>query len=64
MTYIYGGLLLVLILLKLTGQTAITSWTWRWVLSPLWLPAVVYLLLFAVGFIVGWLFPAQKNPQQ
>lgn len=41
----FGGLLAVaFIVLKLTG---VISWSWRWVLAPLWLP-VALLLAFAV----------------
>lgn len=41
-----GALLILFIVLKLTG---VVSWSWLWVLSPLWIPfAVVFVVL---GFI-------------
>ena len=45
----FAGLLAILfICLKLTGYI---SWSWWWVLSPLWIPFVVVLLI--VGVIFG-----------
>ena len=38
-----GILLVVFIVLKLTGTIA---WSWWWVLSPLWLPALILLVAF------------------
>lgn len=39
---ISGALLIVFIVLKLTGQI---HWSWWWVLSPLWIPVVVVIIL-------------------
>ena len=36
-------LLIVFIILKLTGTI---TWSWWWVLSPLWLPALILLVAF------------------
>lgn len=45
----FAGLLTVLFIgLKLTG--AIT-WSWWWVLSPLWLGWAIVLLIVAIGLI-------------
>ena len=42
----FCGLLTILFVgLKLTGYI---SWSWWWVLSPMWIPACLYILLF------GW----------
>ena len=42
----FGGLLtLIFITLKLTG---VITWSWWWVLSPLWIPVVLFLALFGV----------------
>ena len=30
-------LFLVFLILKLTGETAVASWSWWWVTSPLWI---------------------------
>ena len=37
-------LAIVFITLKLAGIGAVASWSWWWVLSPLWIPAAVALL--------------------
>ena len=48
----FSGLLTVLFIgLKLTGYI---TWSWWWVLSPLWIPAVIVLVILAVLF--GYLF--------
>jgi len=45
----FAGLLgIVFIVLKLCGEI---TWSWIWVLSPLWLPAVVFFCL-ALGFLI------------
>lgn len=50
-----GGVLLPLLTvlfvgLKLTGHIA---WSWWWVLSPLWLPIVVFLTLGLVLYLIA-----------
>jgi len=46
----FTGILTVLFVgLKLTGYI---SWSWWWVLSPLWIPAVVIILIGVIGFII------------
>lgn len=45
----FGGLLLlVFIVLKLTG---VISWSWWWVLAPLWLPVSLFFAFAAFAFI-------------
>ena len=47
-----GLLALVFITLKLTG---VITWSWLWVLSPIWIPfsvAVVALLIVFVAYLV------------
>lgn len=39
-----GLLTIVFIVLKLVG---VISWSWLWVLSPLWISAILIILLFA-----------------
>ena len=48
-----GTLLLVLFIgLKLGG---VISWSWWWVLSPLWLPfAIIIPIAIVVGVIIGF----------
>lgn len=44
------GLLTVLFIgLKLTGYI---TWSWLWVLSPIWIPFSLTLLLFLVFFVI------------
>lgn len=42
------GALVILVVLKLFK---VISWSWIWVLSPLWIPAVVA-VLYAIMFIL------------
>lgn len=42
-------LTLVFIVLKLCG---VVSWSWWWVLSPIWIPIVLVLLLLLLG--IAW----------
>jgi hypothetical protein len=41
-------LALIFITLKLTGYI---TWSWLWVLSPLWIPIAIVIWLFIVAFI-------------
>ena len=41
-------LAIVFIVLKLTG---VITWSWLWVLAPLWIPAVVLIAICIVVFI-------------
>lgn len=47
-----GWLALIFITLKLTGYI---TWSWWWVLAPLWAPLVVALVIFLVAFIIVFL---------
>ncbi len=40
---------LIFITLKLLGITEVATWSWWWVLAPIWLPLI---LLFVVVFII------------
>lgn len=47
----FSTLLLILFIgLKLTG---VITWSWWWVLSPIWLPMVLGMLLVILILIVG-----------
>ena len=47
----FAGMLAILfIALKLLGYI---SWSWVWVLSPIWISFLLYILLFAIGIIVA-----------
>lgn len=48
----FAGLLtIVFIVLKLTG---VITWSWWWVLSPIWISAIIAIVVFviALGFII------------
>lgn len=57
----FGALFLVFLVLKLTGNTVVATWSWWWVTAPLWLPAsigisimgITALILFLLALIVG-----------
>lgn len=44
-----GLLQIVFITLKLLGKI---SWSWGWVLSPMWISAIVVVLILLIIFIV------------
>ena len=45
-------LLLLFIALKLTGHI---TWSWWWVLSPIWIPIAVTVLLFSIWVLVVYI---------
>ena len=46
----FPGLLTVLFIgLKLTGHI---SWSWGWVLSPLWISALLVIAFLSIAFII------------
>lgn len=47
----FGMLANVFIALKLMGHI---TWSWWWVLSPLWLPTVVALGIVVIGYGLWW----------
>ena len=47
----FVGLLTILfIALKLLCKI---SWSWVWVLSPLWIPVAISIILIIIAFIIG-----------
>ena len=49
----FAGLLaIVFIVLKLVG---IIDWSWWWVLSPIWISALVALVIMAIAFVFYWI---------
>lgn len=51
-----GALAVVFITLKLIGVSKVATWSWWWVLSPLWISFAVWLVVLMVAFsIVFWL---------
>ena len=49
----FGLLTILFIGLKLGN---VIDWSWWWVLSPLWLPITIVLVIFAVCGIFYWVF--------
>lgn len=48
----FAGLLFLLFLgLKLGG---VITWPWVWVFAPIWIPALIVLVVILVGLIVAW----------
>lgn len=45
-----GLLTIVFIVLKLCG---IIAWSWWWVLSPLWISAIGWVILLIVALLIG-----------
>lgn len=55
------GLLLLFIGLKLTGYI---TWSWWWVLAPMWIPAVLAFLFVILYFITGGTINELKRKAQ
>lgn len=48
-----GGILgIVFIILKLVG---VISWSWIWVLSPIWISAILSVVFLVISAILKWL---------
>lgn len=50
-----GLLAIVFITLKLVGVSVVATWSWWWVVSPLWIPLATALAVFAVIMIFAGL---------
>ena len=50
-----GLLAIVFITLKLVGISAVATWSWWWVVSPLWIPLAIALAVFVVIMIFAGL---------
>ena len=49
----FGGLLtIVFIVLKLLG---VISWSWLWVLSPIWISTILGIALIVIAVILYWI---------
>ena len=46
-----GALTIAFIVLKLTH---LIEWSWLWVLSPIWIPVSLSLLMFVIAKIFDW----------
>ena len=55
----FSGLLTVLFIgLKLTGYI---SWSWLWVLSPLWIPLTIFLVIGSILFLGAFVITLLDN---
>jgi hypothetical protein len=55
----FAGLLTILFIgLKLTGNI---TWSWWWVLSPLWLPITVILAIIGIGLFCVYSWDVYEN---
>ena len=45
-----GALTLVFIVLKLVG---VINWSWVWVLSPIWIPIMLLIIIFLIGELLS-----------
>jgi len=48
-----GLLFVIFLVLKLAGVGAVASWSWWWVTAPLWMPAILFLAVFFLVFLIG-----------
>lgn len=48
-TGFFGLLTIVFITLKLTGYI---TWSWWWVLAPMWMPLAIILPIFIIGVLL------------
>ena len=44
-----GLLTIVFIVLKLVG---VIKWSWLWVLSPIWIPALIVIVLLVIAWFI------------
>lgn len=49
----FGILALIFITLKLAGIGVVANWSWWWVLSPLWIPTAITLVVL-LGIFLAW----------
>ena len=45
----FGALTLLFIALKLCG---VINWSWVWVLAPLWISFIVFLIVLFIGILI------------
>lgn len=55
-----GALFLVFLILKLT---AVVLWSWWWVISPIWIPAAIGIIMLIISIIRVVLYVKEYNRQ-
>ena len=46
-----GALTILFIALKLLG---VLSWRWLWVLSPIWISVLIWVVIVVIAVVAGW----------
>lgn len=49
---IWGVCFIILFLLKVFEVGAVASWSWWWILAPLWIPVALIVSVFIVFFLI------------
>jgi hypothetical protein len=44
-------LFLIFLVLKLGGWGVVATWSWIWVFSPLWIPALIVFIIYIIFLI-------------
>ena len=52
---------LIFMVLKLVGIGEVANWSWWWVTSPLWIPALIGVVIFGVIGIIAFIAFIIKN---
>lgn len=56
-------LFLVFLVLKLAKVTAIATWSWWWVCSPIWIPIALVLSVAFIYLLVEAIYDTIKKPK-
>lgn len=58
----FGGVLtIVFVVLKLLSIGPVASWSWWWVLAPLWAPTALILVIGIIVLLVGAVYESHKT---
>jgi len=52
------------IIMKLAEIGVVAAWSWWWVLSPFWLPFVVFFSVILVGWVIGVVYVALSDTKK
>jgi len=56
-----GLLTVAFVVMKLAGIGKVASWSWWWVLSPLWIPFAIFLaVLIIIGIVAFFIWLARR----
>ena len=51
----FSILAVLFIALKLLGVTVVATWSWWWVLSPLWIPITIFVIILIIVYLIAHL---------